>query len=125
MKFVRTHQPLIAWILYGFILFSGMVCSLSHGQMLRAFNQLPPGVDCSEHHAVAGQSDLASIGEHAQLMKLSMTDCAFAGTVALAVVFFLGLGRWARRPNASMPRSDHRLRRPPRDAFPGWAPQAP
>ena len=38
MKLARTHQSLVAWTLYGFILFSGLVCSLSHGQMLRAFN---------------------------------------------------------------------------------------
>lgn len=125
MKFVRTHQSLIAWMLYGFILFSGLVCSLSHGQMLRAFNQMIPGVDCSTQHDLAGHMDMAQMGDHAQLMKLSMTDCAFAATVALALVFFIGLGWLARVPRKLIPRSDYLLRKPPRQAFPGWSPQAP
>ncbi|MFK3795864.1 MULTISPECIES: DUF2946 family protein [unclassified Pseudomonas] len=125
MKFVRTHQSLIAWMLYGFILFSGLVCSLSHGQMLRAFNQMAPGVACSEHHDLAGHPDMAQMSDHAQLMKLSMTDCAFAGTLALALVFFIGLGWLARRLRRLLTRSDDGLRKPPRQAFPGLSPQAP
>lgn len=125
MKFVRTHQSLIAWMLYGIVLFSGLVCSLSHGQMLRAFNQLNAGVECSEHHELSGRIDMAQMGDHAQLMKLSMTDCAFAGTAVLALVFFIRLS-WRTRPTyKSLPRSDCRLRRPPRQTFPGIAPQAP
>ncbi|MFJ5295937.1 DUF2946 domain-containing protein [Pseudomonas sp. NPDC088368] len=125
MKFVRTHQSLIAWMLYGFILFSGLVCSLSHGQMLRAFNQTNPGVDCSEQHDLSGHMDMAQMGEHAQLMKLSMADCAFAGTLALSLVFFIGLGWMARSRRKLIPRSDYLLRKPPRHCLPGLSPQAP
>jgi hypothetical protein len=125
MKFVRTHQSLIAWILYGLVLFTGLVCSLSHGQMLRAFNQLSAGVDCSEHHERSGHMDMAQMGDHAQLMKLSMTDCAFAGTVAVSLVFFIGLSWLIRRTHNGVPRSDYRMRRPPRQTFPGISPQAP
>jgi hypothetical protein len=125
MKFVRTHQSLIAWMLYGIVLFSGLVCSLSHGQMLRAFNQMSAGVECSEHPERSGHLDMAQMGDHAQLMKLSMTDCAFAGTVALSLVFFIGLSWRTRRTYKSLPRPDDRLRRPPRQTFPGISPQAP
>ncbi len=125
MKFVRTHQSLIAWMLYGFILFSGLVCSLSHGQMLRAFNEISAGVDCSERHDLSGQMDMAQMGDHAQLMKLSMTDCAFAGTLALCIVFFIGLGWRGRSTRKLVPRSDYLLRKPPRHTFPGLSPQAP
>ncbi|SEP63940.1 hypothetical protein SAMN03159444_00286 [Pseudomonas sp. NFACC02] len=125
MKFVRTHQSLIAWMLYGIVLFSGLVCSLSHGQMLRAFNQLSANVHCSEHQERSGHMDMTQMGEHAQLMKLSMTDCAFAGAVALSLVFFISLSWLTRLPHQRVPRSDDRLRRPPRQAFPGIAPQAP
>lgn len=130
MKFVRTHQSLIAWMLYGIVLFTGLVCSLSHGQMLRAFNELSAGVECGEHaerseHTVMAQMDMAQMGEHAQLMKLSMTDCAFAGTVALSLVFFIGLSWLIRRTYKAFSRSDDRLRRPPRQTFPGISPQAP
>ncbi len=125
MKFVRTHQSLIAWMLYGFILFSGLVCSLSHGQMLRAFNQISAAVDCSEQHQLSGHMDIAQMGDHAQLMRLSMTDCAFAGTLALSLVFFIGLGWLARRTRKLVPVSDYLLRKPPRQTFPGLSPQAP
>ena len=125
MKFVRTHQSLIAWMLYGLILFSGLVCSLSHGQMLWAFNQPSAGVECSEHPEPSQRTDMAQMGDHAQLMKLSMTDCAFAGTVALSLVFFISLSWRTRRTYEYLPRSDDRLRRPPRQTFPGISPQAP
>jgi hypothetical protein len=125
MKFVRTHQSLIAWMLYGIVLFSGLVCSLSHGQMLRAFNEMSAGVESSEHPERSGHLYMAQMGDHAQLMKLSMTDCAFASTVALSLVFFIGLSWRTRRTYDSLPRSDDRLRRPPRQTFPGISPQAP
>jgi hypothetical protein len=125
MTFVRTHQSLIAWMLYGFILFSGLVCSLSHGQMLRAFNEMNPGVECSQQPQPSGHLDLAQMGDHAHLMKLSMADCAFAGTLALSLVFFIGLGWIARSQRRLIPRSDYRLRKPPRHCLPGLAPQAP
>lgn len=131
MKLVRTHQPLIAWMLYGAILFSGLVCSLSHGQMLRAFNQASASAECSaDHHATgsksgAGQMEMAQMGEHAQLMKLSMADCAFAGSLTLALVLFIGLGWLARTSRKRVPRSDYLLRKPPRHLFPDLSPQAP
>ncbi|WP_110951166.1 DUF2946 domain-containing protein [Pseudomonas bohemica] len=125
MKFVRTHQSLIAWMLYGFILFSGLVCSLSHGQMLRAFNQMNPAVDCSADHDLSGLPDMAQMGEHAQLMKLSMADCAFAGSLTLALVFFIGLSWMARSQRRRIPRSDYLLCKPPRHRLPELSPQAP
>jgi len=125
MKLVRTHQSLIAWMLYGAILFTGLVCSTSHGQMLRAFNQAGPSADCSADHGMSGQMDMAQMGDHAQLMKLSMTDCAFAGSLALALVFYIGLGWLARTLRKRVPRSDYLLRKPPRHLFPGLSPQAP
>jgi hypothetical protein len=128
MKFVRTHQSLIAWMLYGAILFSGLVCSLSHGQMLRAFNQASASAECSAEHGATGkhgQMDMAQMGDHAQLMKLSMTDCAFAGSLTLALVFFIGLGWLARTSRKRVPRSDYLLRKPPRYLLPDLSPQAP
>jgi len=125
MKFVRTHQSFIAWMLYGLILFSGLVCSLSHGQMLRAFNEVSVGMDCGSSPDSAGHVDMAQLGEHAQLMKLSMADCAFAGTLALSLLFFVGLGWIARRSRTRVHRANHPLRKPPRLNLPGLSPQAP
>ncbi|MFJ3485528.1 DUF2946 family protein [Pseudomonas sp. NPDC090202] len=125
MKFVRIHQPLIAWLLYGAVLFTGLVCSLSHGQMLRAFNQAGDSEVCGVMQNAASQMDMAAMGDHALLMKWSMTDCAFAGSLALSLVFFIGLGWLARTARKRVPRSDYLLRKPPRHLSPGLAPQAP
>ena len=112
-------------MLYGFILFNGLVCSLSHGQMLRAFNQMTPGVACGEQHDGAAHPDMAQMGEHAQLMKLAMADCAFAGTLALSLVFFIGFGWLIRRQREHVAGFDDRSRRPPRHCSPGLSPHAP
>jgi hypothetical protein len=69
--------------------------------------------------------DMAQMGDHAQLMKLSMTDCAFAGSLTLALVFFIGLGWLARTSRKRVPRSDYLLRKPPRSLLPELSPQAP
>lgn len=112
-------------MLYGFMLFSGLVCSLSHGQMLGAFNQSHPAVDCGADGEMDGHPDLAQVGEHARLMKLSMADCAFAGVITLVLMLFIGL-RWiARSRRQSVPRCRYLLRKPPRYRFPELSPQAP
>ena len=135
MNFVRTRQSLIAWMLYGFILFSGLVCSVSHGQMLGVFNQLTSGLDCgeaSDRSEVQGDkaiftqgADSPSAGDHAQLMALSMTDCAFAGTLALALIVLAGAVWAPGRRRLRIPRFARAARKPPRLALPELIPQAP
>jgi hypothetical protein len=65
------------------------------------------------------------MGEHALIMKMSMTDCAFAGTLALSLLFFIGLGWLIRRTRPRLPAVYRFCRIPSRHTFPGLVPQAP
>jgi hypothetical protein len=128
MRFVRTHQSLIAWMLYGFILFNGLACSISHGQMLGAFSRVVPSDICGLHHGAQTQMDMGNMpamGDHALLMKLSMDNCAFAGTLALSMIFFIALGWLIRALRPRLHTAYSFRKRTPRHTFPGLLPQAP
>jgi hypothetical protein len=138
MKFVRSHRSLIAWMLYAFILFNGLACSFGHGQMISSlFEPSTPGA-AHDHHAAmsgshAGMSMDMDMDMSASSGKMDMNanmagmfgDCSFAGSLTLAMVFFVALG-WlirSRQPRFSLP--PLWLGRPARHAFPGLNPQAP
>ncbi|MFV1944078.1 DUF2946 family protein [Pseudomonas luteola] len=127
MKYVRTHRSLIAWMLYAFILFNGLACSIGHGQMLgELLNTSGLNVmDCSGHNDSSANTDMSDAGDHGLLMKLSMSDCAFAGTLALSIVFFLGLSSLIAAARSSRPLVESFKLRPSRYLIPGLAPQAP
>jgi hypothetical protein len=133
MKFVRTHRSLIAWMLCCVILFSGLVCSLGHGQMLGAFSAADPAMDMDMAHMddmdmskmEMPKMDMPSPSEHGLIMKMSMTDCAFAGTLTLALIFFISLSWLIRRVRPRLPAVYRFCRIPPRHTLPGLVPQAP
>ncbi len=128
MTYARTHRSLIAWMLYAFILFNGLACSISHGQMLGDFSNAfgMSAMDCSSgHNDSFGKMDISTPGEHELLMKLSMTDCAFAGTLVLSIAFFLGFKWLIPSKRSKRPVVEPFIRRPPRHILPGITPQAP
>lgn len=133
MNFVRTHRTLIAWMLCCAILFSGLVCSLGHGQMLKAFSAADPAMDMAhmDDMDMSGMDmskmdmDMARPGEHDLIMKMAMNDCAFAGTLTLALIFFIGLSWLIRRPRPRLPAVYRFCRIPARHSLPGLVPQAP
>jgi hypothetical protein len=136
MKFARTHQSLIAWMLYGFILFNGLACSISHGQMLGAFSRAVESDICGPRHTAGmkmdakmspgmDMSDKSSMADHALLMKLSMDNCAFAGTLALSMIFFIALGWLIRALRPRLHTAYSFRKRTPRHTFPALLPQAP
>lgn len=135
MTFARTHRSLIAWTLFVFVLFNGLACSSGHGQMLGAFSRALPAADCAMAHGEAMASMADMPGMPGMLMAKAikaphaMNDmdnaCAFAATVALALVFFVALG-WLSRTRRVHPLQRVSVhRRPPRRAHPGIHPQAP
>ncbi|HEY0286730.1 MAG TPA: DUF2946 family protein [Pseudomonas sp.] len=131
MKFVRTHQSLIAWMLYGFILFNGLACSISHGQMLGAFANVVQSPVCGQHHepevnvGMGMGMGVDGMGDHAGLMKLAMDNCAFASTLALSMIFFIALGWLIRALRPRLHTAYAFRKRTPRHAIPGLLPQAP
>lgn len=135
MKLTRSHRSLIAWLLAGLVLFSGLACALGHGQMMGAVSRAPQSMSHGEHGhmAMAGHDHHGHMAGHemppgdlhAMVMKLAMTDCAFAGTLVLAV---LALAALVLRPRAVRSRVvvQHWLsKKPPRLSLPALAPQAP
>ncbi|MGO2489854.1 MAG: DUF2946 family protein, partial [Pseudomonas taetrolens] len=134
MNFFRTHCAPIAWILYAVVLFNGLACSMGHGQMLETFvsKQVVP----TSHE---GHSMSAMHGGHHQMhmdasskktdppgsMNMQSSDCSFAGTLTLAMIFFVALG-WLiriRPPRIWLP--DVRSGTLSRHIFPGLNPHAP
>ena len=124
MNFVRTHRSIISWMLYGFILFSGIACSVGHGQMLEAFSEAAPSLDCGEQGALI-LSDMSKMVDHALIMKLSISDCAFAGIAFLSLLFFIGLGLLLRTRQLPLPAAYTFHQRISRHLLPGLIPQAP
>jgi hypothetical protein len=89
MNLARTFRSPIAWMLLCFILFNGLACSIGHGQMLAAFSSAPPVMACGDHQDASAPMDMSTMGDHALLMKLAMSDCAFAATLALPSIFLI------------------------------------
>jgi hypothetical protein len=138
MNFFRTHRAPIAWMLYAFILFNGLACAIGHGQMMGRLSAPPaaPSVH-HEHHGSAAMMgghamDMtsANAAEHKNMatpgsLQSLFGDCSFAGTLTLAMIFFVALG-WlirSRAPRFVFPSlwPGHAFRQD----FPGLNPQAP
>lgn len=136
MNFFRTHFAPIAWILYAVVLFNGLACSMGHGQMLQAFvsNQVVPasheGHGMSAMHGGHYQMHMAMDASSKKTdlpgsMNMQSGDCSFAGTLTLAMIFFVALG-WLlriRTPRIRLP--DFRSGTLSRHVFPGLNPHAP
>jgi hypothetical protein len=108
-----------------FILFNGLACSIGHGQMLEAFSRSPSVMACGDHQTTSASMDMSVMSDHALVMKLAMSDCAFAATLALPLIFLIALC-WLL--GTSRPRLHYVYRfwqRTPRSTFPGLIPQAP
>lgn len=136
MNFFRTHCAPIAWILYAVVLFNGLACSMGHDQMLGTFvsKQLVPasheghGMSAMHggHHEMHMAMDASS--KKTDLpgsMNMQSGDCSFAGTLTLAMIFFVALG-WLlriRTPRIRLP--DFRSGTLSRHVFPGLNPHAP
>ncbi len=131
MKFARINRSRLAWMLFAFVLFNGLACSFGHGQMLGAFFHGSDADDCGmPQSAMAAMPEMAGTTLAKAIkaplaMKHMDNACSFAGTMALALVFFIALGWLCRVGCGHPPQPVSRYRRPPRHALPGLHPHAP
>lgn len=136
MNFFRHHRLALAWMLFAFILFNGLACSVGHGLMLGRDNGVAAsGADKAHAHGHMQMSmamdmpmPMADHGGHKDVhdsLKEMFGDCAFAGVLTLALVFFVAFG-WLTRQQRSaflLPRLWEGL--PLRLALPALNPRAP
>ncbi len=138
MNFFRTRRAPIAWMLYAFILFNGLACAIGHGQMMGRFSAPAAAPESQhQHHGSAAmmsghtmEMSTANAADHSRMampgsLQSLFGDCSFAGTLTLAMIFFVALG-WlirSRTPRFVFPSvwPGHAFRH----SFPGVNPQAP
>lgn len=113
MKLARTSRSLIAWMLYGCILFSALACSIGHGQMAGLQLSGVDGVYCSAQGNSGPAIDLAGSGVPASNVSGSM-GCSLCSTFAALILaaFFglLGLLAPGRSPAARPPLAGRAVR---------------
>jgi hypothetical protein len=129
MNFARTCRHPVAWILLGFVLLNGLLCSAGHGRML-AFEQASTLLAanttdvCGEHSSHGGAEPAGGL-THDRVMQLVMFECLFAGKVVGALVLIAGvLWRW-RAFDAGMRVPPGPVPSAARRSSPGLVPQAP
>ena len=104
------RQP-VGWILLALILFNGLVCSIGHGLVAQAPERVQ-SVDAGSHHDMAGMDAHHGAAAMHQDMAEAMhavhsdpsgsapapmsSECAFAATLTLALIFFVALS-WLQR----------------------------
>jgi hypothetical protein len=139
MKLVRAHFFSLAWILVAVILLNGLACSLGHGVMHGQTYRIPSlhdtvvGVAHHAHHSTMtpaadehkGTMHMAASSHTSPLEQLAMSDCAFAGTLPLALLMFAALGWLLRYKRQRLYQIEIGRCRPPRDTFSCINPRAP
>lgn len=144
MNFFRTDCSPIAWILLAVVLFNGIACSLGHVALMHGFAaSLSAEIDHASQHTAHEMSDMPAAHAHMHHLKLSplkqspgamdmsggmkmeSSDCAFAGTLTLAILFFVAMS-WlirAQRPRTPLPSAPSE--KSPRHVISGLHPHAP
>ncbi|MEX6676209.1 DUF2946 family protein [Pseudomonas sp. W2Oct36] len=136
MNFFRTHCSAIAWILYAVVLFNGLACSVGHGRMMSASAgdaagpASPAAHSMSDmhggHHKMPMSMDGASVKkDRSDSMKMQSADCSFAGTLTLAMIFFVALSWLIRTRSPRFVLPDLCISKRSRHTLPGLNPQAP
>lgn len=120
MNCLRAYRLPIAWMLFAFVLFNGLACSIGHGLMMGmeggskpSMLVHPPAAHADAHSAMPMEMPMHSAhspGEQNQRDTLGAMfgDCSFAGILAMALLCFAALG-WLTR-----------LRQPPAARYQRW-----
>lgn len=139
MKSIRAHFTSLAWMLVAAVLLNGLACSFGHSIMHGQTYRLPSPHETTvemdhhaHHHAMTAAPDMhqgsmpmVDSSHDSAIKQLAMSDCAFAGTLPLALMVFTALSWLLRHKRQRLYHLDASCRRPPRDAFPCLNPRAP
>jgi hypothetical protein len=135
MNSLRAHRLPLAWMLFAFILFNGLACSIGHGLMMGMEGALdkadtPSAVAAHASMPMDMPMDMHSAAEPApkdnhDSLKSMFGACTFAGILAMAMVAFAALGWLIRLPQRPVSRYGHGKVSPLRLFFPALNPRAP
>lgn len=136
MNFFRIQCSPIAWLLCAAVLFNGLACSVGHGQMMASFadNAVASvshvGHEMSDmhgghHNMHMSMDDSSKKMNTSGSMKMQSQECSFAGTLTLAMFFFVALSWLIRTRSPRFVLPDLWQGKLLRDTFPELNPQAP
>ncbi|WP_226506979.1 hypothetical protein [Pseudomonas sp. MWU16-30317] len=145
MNPTRAHLALFACLLLLLVLFNGMACSVSHGQMMRSM-LMPKPAPAHGHqqgHTMGGMGDMAAMPGMAMHdtagtldtasnhdmpmpgMNSLFGDCFFAGSMPINLIVFALIG-WLLRHREARPKAYLTLFSAlPRTLLPNLKPRAP
>ena len=122
MNSLRSHRLPFAWMLFAFVLFNGLACSVGHGLMMGmagAPDSAPQAVDGRPAMQMQMDMPMAMPGAEGHVqkdnhdsLKSMFGSCTFAGILAMAMVCFAALG-WLVR-----------LRQAPANVYGRWPPSS-
>jgi len=106
MNSLRAHRLPLVWLLFAFVLFNGLACSIGHGLMMGmdggSDQSLPrggvgPAVDAHAGMLMDMSMPMPAAMDRVQKdnhdnLKSMFGACTFAGILAMAMVFFAALG---------------------------------
>lgn len=123
MRVVRSHRSLIAWILYACVLYSALVCSISHGQQ-SALELGIGGIFCSvdQHSSAAPNSDTGASKNTSLMPNLG---CPLCSAFTLGIAALVCLSWLLRLAGKTFAVSEHRTSTSPRVTWPPANPRAP
>lgn len=106
MNSLRAHRLPLVWMLFAFVLFNGLACSIGHGLMM--------GMDAAPEQSTPHDEAASTVDAHAGMqmdmpmpmqpamepatksshdsLKSMFGACTFAGILAMAMVVFAALG---------------------------------
>ncbi|WOE82561.1 DUF2946 domain-containing protein [Pseudomonas protegens] len=122
MERPRHHRSLVAWMLYGCVLFNLMACGIAHGQMSGLMLNGAGTAFCSMAEVAISPAD--DPGQAAVNGWASTFNCPMCSTLSLSLALFFCLA-WLLRTRSVQSRPGHiRCKAPPRGSWPSANPRA-
>lgn len=123
MKFARADRSLLAWTLYGCVLFNLLACAIGHGQMAGLLLGGLGGAFCSAAGNAGPELDSGFADGSDSQLSLPFS-CPLCSAAALGFVLFFGLSWLPRHTGLPRLRRERRSKASPRYSWPSANPRA-